>query len=129
MSSAPDCHPDLATVAALRQEPVLTRVPPGARGLLVKETVSCGWAGSAPPALGMLDSEVTGGDSDDVARFYTDLAGSSGWQTFGGGDQLYSGAKPDGTDCTWQLQVVSTAERTYHVRITYTPRDLRPTCL
>jgi hypothetical protein len=128
-SSARDCHPDLATVTALRQEPVLTRVPPGASAATVNETVSCGWAGSAPPTLGVLDSEVTGADPDDVAPFYAELAGSSGWQAFGEGDHLYSGAKPDGTDCTWQLQVMSTDERTYHVRITYTPRDLRPTCL
>jgi hypothetical protein len=128
-ASARDCHPDLTTVAALHQEPVLTRVPPGASTAPVHETVSCGWAGSSAPQLGMLDSEVTGAGADDVARFYAELAGSSGWQAFGQGDHLYAGAKPDGTDCTWQLQVVSTAKRTYRVRVTYTPRDLRPTCL
>jgi hypothetical protein len=127
--AARDCHPDPATVAALRQEPVLTRVPPGASAAPVNETVSCGWEDSGPPRPGMLDSEVSGAGADDVARFYAEAASASGWQAFDQGDDVYSGVKPDGTDCTWQLQVVGNGERTYRVRITYTPRDLRPTCI
>lgn len=137
---ARDCHPDPKTVAALHQEPVLTQAPPGATLSAATETVSCGWEESKPPNLGMLDVEVTGaGAADEVSRFYEDLARSSGWKTFGQGSlvfqdmagrhHVYDASKPDGTNCTWGLQVLSTAEGVYHVQITYTPRDLRPTCL
>ncbi|MEU4481687.1 hypothetical protein AB0F68_27020 [Micromonospora sp. NPDC023966] len=95
-----------------------------------KETVSCGWEDSKPPDLGMLDGEVTGaGAADEVSRFYAKLARSSGWHALGQGGHVYDASKPDGTNCTWRLQVLSTAEGTYHVQIIYTPRDLRPTCL
>lgn len=126
-----DCHPDPKTVAALRQEPVLTQTPPGATPTAAAaETVSCGGEGSEPLSLGMLDREVTrAGAADDVSRFYADLARSSGWHAFRQGNHVYDASKPDGTDCTWNLYVLSTAEGTYHVQITYTPRDLRPTCL
>jgi hypothetical protein len=128
--TARDCHPDPKTVAALRQEPVLTRTPPGATAAAVTETVSCGWEKSWPPDLGMLDREVTGaGAADDVARFYADLARSSGWEAFDQSVHVYAADKPDGTNCTWLLQVLSTGEGAYRVQITYTPRDLRPTCL
>ncbi|MEU4214072.1 hypothetical protein [Actinoplanes sp. NPDC026623] len=125
-----DCHPDPKSVAALSDEPVLTQAPPGATAAAPTETVSCGWAGSGSPSLGMLDREITrAGATDDVSRFYADLAGSSGWKTFGQGTNVYDASKPDGTHCTWSLHVVSGAEGTYHVQIEYTPRDLRPTCL
>ncbi|MGN9804348.1 hypothetical protein [Micromonospora sp. L32] len=121
------CHPDPETVAALRQEPVLTRTPPGATAGPTTETVSCG---DEPPSFGMLDREVTGaGTADDVSRFYADLGRSSGWERFDHGVHVYDAGKPDDTRCTWRLQVVSTAEGTYHVQVFYTPRDLRPTCL
>ncbi|MFC7485046.1 hypothetical protein ACFQX7_40290 [Luedemannella flava] len=117
-------------VAALRQEPVMVQAPPGAALAPATETVSCGWESSEPPNLGMLDREMTGaGGADDVSRFYADLARSSGWQAYGPGSHVYAASKPDGTNCTWLLQVLGTADGTYHVRITYTPRDLRPTCL
>ncbi|GAA4562520.1 hypothetical protein GCM10023176_04150 [Micromonospora coerulea] len=128
--TARDCHPDPKTVAALRQEPVLTQTPPGATLAAVTETVSCGWESPRPPSLGTLDREVTGtGAADDVSRFYADLARASGWEAFGHGSHVYDAGKSDGTSCTWSLQVLSTAGGTYHVQITYTPRDLRPTCL
>lgn len=128
--SARDCHPDPKTVAALRQEPVLTQAPPGATLATATETVSCGWEDSKPLNLGMLDGEVTGaGAVDEVSRFYADLARSSGWAAFGQGSHVYDASKPDGTNCTWRLQVLSTADGVYNVQILYTPRDLRPTCL
>lgn len=129
--SARDCHPDPKTVAALRQEPVLAQAPPGATLAAATETVSCGWGeGSKLPNPGMLDREVAGaGAAGDVSRFYADLARSSGWQAYGRGGHVYDAGKPDGTNCTWSLQVLDTAKGTYHVQIIYTPRDLRPTCL
>ncbi|MFD0784957.1 hypothetical protein ACFQZ8_13710 [Micromonospora azadirachtae] len=128
--SARDCHPEPKTVAVLRQEPVMTQPPPGATLAAARETVSCGWDGSALPNLGMLDREVTGaGAVGNVSRFYADIARASGWRSFDRSSQVYSASKPDGTNCTWNLQVISTAEGTYRVQITYTPRDLRPTCL
>ncbi|MDH6466304.1 hypothetical protein M2302_006511 [Micromonospora sp. A200] len=62
-------------------------------------------------------------------RFYADLGRSSGWKTFDHGVHVYDAGKSDDTRCTWRLQVVGTAEGTYHVQVFYTPRDLRPTCL
>ncbi|WBB70053.1 hypothetical protein [Micromonospora sp. WMMD812] len=127
---ARDCHPDPETVAALRQEPVLTRTPPGAVPTSVTESVSCGWDGTHTPDLGMLEREIAGaGAAGDVSRFYADLARSSGWEAFDQPSHVYDANKSDGTACTWLLQVLSAAEGTYRVRITYTPRDLRPTCL
>ncbi|WP_238008295.1 hypothetical protein KZZ52_58445 [Dactylosporangium sp. AC04546] len=129
--SARDCHPDPETVAALRQEPVLTQAPPGANLAATTETVSCGWDSPGPPNLGMLDSEVTGaGAAGDVSTFYADLARSSGWRAYGqSSSHVFAASKSDETKCSWLLQVRQTAEGTYHVQITYTPRDLRPTCL
>ncbi|MEV0810729.1 hypothetical protein [Micromonospora sp. NPDC050200] len=98
----------------------------------MSETLSCGWEGSEPLNLGMLDRDVAGaGAADDVSRFYADLARSSGWQALGQsiGTSIFDASKPDGTDCSWSLQVRNIAEGAYHVQITYTPRDLRPTCL
>ncbi|MGW5672639.1 hypothetical protein [Micromonospora sp. NPDC003776] len=138
--SARDCHPDPKTVAALRREPVLTRTPPGATLGSVAETVSCGWdSAGSPPQLGIVEREVTGaGASDEVTRFYADLARSGGWkeydqatrnEAFGPDNHVFDASKADGTHCTWGLQVLSTATGTYQVQITYTPRDLRPTCI
>ncbi|MEU8262507.1 hypothetical protein AB0C02_17975 [Micromonospora sp. NPDC048999] len=109
----------------------MTQTPPGAALVTVTETVSCGWVDSKPLRLGMLEGKVTGaGAADEVARFYADLARSSGWQGFDQDVNVYNASKPDGTDCTWNLYVLSSvAEGTYQVQITYTPRDLRPTCL
>ncbi|SCE79738.1 hypothetical protein GA0074695_1199 [Micromonospora viridifaciens] len=128
--SARDCHPDPKTVAALRKEPVSTQTPAGASATVVTDTLSCGWVDPTPINLGMLDREVTGaGAADAVSRFYTDLGRSSGWEAFDQSIHVYDATKPDGSNCTWHLYVLNTAEGTYHVQITYTPRDLRPTCL
>lgn len=132
LGSASDCHPDSETVAALRREPVLTQAPPGASLAAVTETVSCGWdrEGPEPPNLGMLDREVTGaGAADEVSRFYTALARSSGWHAYDPAGHVVDASKSDDTGCTWGLQVHGTAEGSFRVQITYTPRDLRPTCL
>ncbi|MEE6262947.1 hypothetical protein [Plantactinospora sonchi] len=130
IGSARDCHPDSETVAALRQEPVFTQAPPGADLAAAAETVSCGWEGPETPSLGMIDRAVTGaGAADEVSRFYADLARSSGWRAYDPGSHVFDASKSDGTGCTWRLQVLGTAEETYQVQITYTPRDLRPTCL
>ncbi|MGR6321681.1 hypothetical protein Q2K19_17290 [Micromonospora soli] len=130
--SARDCHPDPKTVAALRKEPMVTQAPPGATLAALSETVSCGWEGPEPINLGSLDRDITGaGTAGEVSRFYTDLARSNGWQALGqgGGPSTFDAGKPDGTHCSWYLQVRNTAKGTYHLQITYTPRDLRPTCL
>lgn len=130
--SARDCHPDPETVAALRQEPVLNQAPPGATLSAATETVSCGWNSSKKKNLGMLDGGVTGaGAADEVSRFYADLVRSSDWQASGQSTSpsVFDATKSDGTGCSWHLQVRETAHGTYDVQITYTPRDLRPTCL
>lgn len=134
-----DCHPDPKTVAALRREPVLTRTPPGATPGAVTETVSCGWESSGPPQLGMLEREVTGaGVAAEVTRFYAGLARSGGWQAFdqearaeafGRDNHVFDAWRADDTRCTWDLQVLSTATGTYQVQVTYTPRDVRPSCI
>jgi hypothetical protein len=124
-----DCYSDPRTVSALRREPVLTQTPPGATPTAVTETVSCGWNSSKLWNLGKLDREITGtGAAGDVSRFYADLARSSGWMV-SDGVHVLDAWKPDGTDCTWGLQVLSTANGIYHVQVTYTPRDVRPSCL
>jgi hypothetical protein len=126
-----DCHPDPTTVAALRQEPVMTQAPRGAVLGPVTETVSCGWEGSGVhPEKGSLDLKVTrAGTTDDVSRFYAGLTRSSGWTEFDASDKVYYAWKPDGTRCDWSLQVLDAAKGSYDLRIEYTPRDLRPSCI
>lgn len=131
-AAARDCHPDPETVAALRQEPVLHQAPPGSILAAATETVSCGWDSSKSINLGMLDSEVSGaGAASEVSRFYADLVRSGGWQVYDQSTRpsVFDAVKPDGTGCSWHLQVRETVDGTYQVQITYTPRDLRPTCL
>jgi hypothetical protein len=132
-----DCHPDPTTVAALRREPVMIQAPPGAALGTVTETVSCGWENGPFPEDGRLDLDVArAGATDDVARFYAGLAHSSGWtesdqsgKDFDQGDEVYSAGKPDGTECDWTFQVRGVATGSYHLRIEYTPRDVRPSCI
>jgi hypothetical protein len=126
-----DCHPDPKTVAAVRLEPMFAQAPPGAVLGQVTETVSCGWADEAPVNLGQLEREVTGaGAADDVARFYADLARSTGWSGGGHGEaNVYAAGKQDSTSCSWAFRVFGTAVGIYQVEITYTPRDVRPSCL
>jgi hypothetical protein len=127
-----DCHPDPATVDAIRNDPVLTQPPPGARFGAEVETESCGWDSAGPPTLGAFGRAVmAAGDAERVSAFYAELARSGGWQVYPDSvaPGVFDAAKDDGTGCTWHLRVGEAPAHTYFTEVTYTPRDVRPTCL
>jgi hypothetical protein len=118
------CHPDAETAATLRREAALTTAPPGAALGELREELPCG----RPIRRGVLAHEVTGaGQVPEVSAFYETLATRGGWQA-GGGSGVYTARKPDGHGCRWELAVRNTAAGTYHVQISYVPRDRSTAC-
>ena len=124
----PRLLPDPKTVVALRQEPMLTQTPPGASLAAVTETVSCGWEGSGSPT-----SECSTARSLEPVPLMRCRASTQTSPAPATGRHLaravMSTTLRSRTD---QLHVEPPGNqqaRDLRVQITYTPRNLRPTCL